>query len=145
MLENNFDNSVSFWVGLTSHLFEQALNKELSGTGITLRQVQVLSCLALYEEMAQNELANKLRIEPSTLVRILDRMERNGWIERFGLPEDRRKKIIRPTEQVAAKWAEILVHGERMEKLATDGLSQSQLKALKETLAAIRQNLGTET
>lgn len=144
MLNYDFDKNVSYWVGLTAHLFEQALNNELAGTGVTLRQVQVLACLALYEELAQNELANLLRIEPSTLVRILDRMERNGWIKRCESPEDRRKKIIRPTKQVTAKWAEIVEHGERMERRATAGLTQSQLKTLKGTLAAIRKNLEAE-
>ena len=54
MLNYDFDKNVSYWVGLTAHLFEQALNNELAGTGVTLRQVQVLACLALYEELAQN-------------------------------------------------------------------------------------------
>ena len=145
MLEHNFEKNISFWVGLTAHIFEQALNSELAGTGITLRQVQVLACLSLYGELAQNELARQLQIEPSTLVRILDRMERNGWIKRVGSPADRRKKIIHPTQQVGTKWAEIVKHGERMERRATAGLTQSQLKTLKDMLAVIRKNLGVET
>ncbi|MGA6926506.1 MAG: MarR family transcriptional regulator [Desulfosarcina sp.] len=129
-------------MGLTAHLFERALNNELAGTGITLRQVQVLTCLVLYGEQVQNELAMQLRVEPSTLVRILDRMERDGWIERCGSPRDRRKKIVRPTDKVAAKWAVIVACGERMERRATSGLSRSQLKDLNGALAAIRKNLG---
>ena len=144
MIGYDFEKSVSYWVGLTSHLFETALNGELAGTGITLRQVQVLACLALSGELAQNELAMQLRIEPSTLVRVLDRMERDGWIVRRPSPQDRRKNIIHPTEKVTAKWATIVECGERMERRATTGLSETQLAALKETLAAIRENLGIE-
>lgn len=144
MIEYDFEKSVSYWVGLTSHQFEVALNNELSVTGVTLRQVQVLACLGLYKESAQNELAMQLRIEPPTLVRILDRMERDGWIERCGSPQDRRKKIIRPTEKATAKWAEIVECGEQMEKQATAGLNEAQLKTLRDTLAAIRRNLGIE-
>lgn len=47
-----------------------------------MRQVQVIPCLVLYGEMAQNMIATQLRIETSTLIRILDRMERGKWIER---------------------------------------------------------------
>ncbi|MCK4621628.1 MAG: MarR family transcriptional regulator [Desulfuromonadales bacterium] len=144
MIKYDFEKSVSFWVGLTSHLFETALNNELAGTGITLRQVQVLACLAPYGELAQNELAMQLRIEPSTLVRILDRMERDGWIERCESPQDRRKKIVRPTEKVTTQWEKIVECGERMERRATAGLDPAQLDTLKETLAAIRRNLGAE-
>lgn len=145
MINYDFETSVSYWVGLTSHLFEVSLNNELAGTGITCRQVQVLACLALFGDLTQNELAMKIRIEPSTLVRILDRMQRDGWVERIDSPNDRRKKIIRPTDKVTSKWAIIVKCGEHMERRATNGLSQSQLKTLKETLAVIRNNLETET
>jgi MarR family transcriptional regulator for hemolysin len=145
MIEYDFEKSVSFWVGLTAHLFETALNNQLAGTGITLRQVQVLSCLALNGAQAQNELATQLRIEPSTIVRILDRMERDGWIQRCESPHDRRKKIVHPTEKADAKWATIVECGERMEKRATASLSQVKLNNLKDTLAEIRRNLGIET
>lgn len=144
MIEYNFEKSVSFWVGLTSHLFETALNNELAGTGITLRQVQVLASLALHGELSQTELANILRIESSTMVRILDRMERDDWIERGDAPNDRRKKIIRPTERVAERWATIIKRGEAMEQRAIAGLSEKQLRELKKTLAVIRKNLGSD-
>ena len=87
MINHDFEKSVAYWVGSTANLFEVALNNELAGSGITLRQVQVLSCLALKGEMTQIELAVMLRIEPPTLVRILDRMEKNFWIERCPSPD----------------------------------------------------------
>lgn len=142
MLEYDFEESVSYWVGLTAHIFEGALNNELAGTGITLRQVQVLACLALYGNLPQKDLSTYLRIEPSTMVRILDRMERDGWINRCPAPQDRRKKIIQPTSKAAAKWEEIIACGGRMERQATAGLDQGQLAILKETLGIIRKNLG---
>jgi DNA-binding MarR family transcriptional regulator len=78
-------------------------------------------------------------------VRILDRMERAGWIERCGAPQDLRKKIVRPTEKVAATWAHIVERGERMETRATAGLSLEELENLKKTLATMRRNLGGST
>ncbi len=145
MIDYDFEKSVSYWVDLTAHAFELALNSELADTGVTMRQVQVLACLALHGKLAQVEIAEMLRVEPSTLVRILDRMERDGWIARHNSPTDRRKKIIRPTEKVKGRWEKIVKCGQRMEKRATVGVSQSQLKNLKDTLAAIRLNLGAET
>lgn len=144
MIEYNFEKSISFWVGMTSHLFETALNNELADTGITLRQVQVLASLALHGELSQTELAGTLRIEPSTMVRILDRMERDNWIERDDAPNDRRKKIIRPTERVTDRWATIIKRGEAMEQRAIAGLNEKQLLELKNTLTVIRKNLGSD-
>lgn len=144
-IEYDFEKSISYWVGLTSHLFETALNNELAGTGITLRQVQVLACLALHGELFQSEIAEHIRVETSTLVRILDRMERDGWISRHPSPDDRRKKIIRATTKVKSTWKTIIKSGERMEKRARTGLSQKEIQNLQETLTKIRRNLGSDS
>lgn len=144
MIGYDFEKSIGFWVGTTSHAIEQAMSAELAGTGVTLRQVQVLACLALCGELIQTELAERMRIEPSTLVRLLDRMERDGWIERHDDPHDRRKKLIRSTRKAEPHWDEIITRGERTEKRAVKGLTKTQLNELKQTLAKIRSNLGVE-
>lgn len=144
MIDYDFGKSVGYWVGATSHALEQAIAAELTPKGITLRQVQVLSCLVLYGDLVQTELAERLGIEPSTLVRVLDRMARKGWIERREAPDDRRKKVIRPTGRVAPRWKDIVAVGERMETRATKGLRKQQLRELNETLSVIRRNLGAE-
>lgn len=144
MIKYDFENSASYWVSLTSGLIEVELNNELAGSGITLRQVQVLACLALKGEMTQTELAALLRIEPPTLVRILDRMERDSWIERCSAPNDRRKKIIRPTEKVNDQWDHIVKCGERIQNRAMRGLSHEQVQNLNETLAIMRKNLESD-
>ncbi len=144
MTEHDFEKSFMLWVRLASHLFSVSFNNELSGTGITLRQAQVLSCLELRGELAQNEIAAQLQIEPPTIARILDRMERDGWIKRLPSPQDRRKKIIRPTKKVASKWKLIMECGSRIEKQAAANLSQSQLNTLKELLRIVCKNLGLE-
>lgn len=144
MIEHDFEKSFMLWVRLASHLFSVSFNNELSGTGITLRQAQVLSCLEMKGELAQNEIAAQLQIEPPTIVRILDRMERDGWIERLPSPLDRRKKIIRPTKKAASKWDIIIECGRRIEKQAAANLSQSQLDTMKELLRIVCKNLGSE-
>ena len=145
MINYDFEKSVSYWIGLTAHVFEQALSAELAQSGVTIRQVQVLACLALAGEdaqMYQAELAQQMAIEASTLVRVLDRMERDGWIERHDSPVDRRKKLISTTEKVKPHWAAIVEKGDQMQKRATAGIGPAELKQLKATLEKIRVNLG---
>ena len=144
MIENDFEKSFMLWVRLASHLFSVSFNNELSGTGITLRQAQVLYCLKSRGELAQNELAAQLQIEPPTIARVLDRMERDGWIKRLPSPQDRRKKIIHPTKKVDAVWKTIIKCGSRIERQATANLSQSQLDVVKEVLRVVAKNLGFE-
>ena len=144
MIENDFEKSFMLWVRLASHLFSASFNSELSGTGITLRQAQVLYCIESQGELAQNELAEQLLIEPPTIVRILDRMERDGWIKRLPSPQDRRKKLIRPTKKAASRWKTIMECGSRIEKQAAQNLDQSQLDTVKDILKIVCKNLGSE-
>jgi DNA-binding MarR family transcriptional regulator len=71
-------------------------------------------------------------------------MERDDWIERGNAPNDRRKKIIRPTERVADRLGTIIQRGEAMEQRAITGLSEKQIQELDKILTIIRQNLGSE-
>ena len=144
MTDQEFEKSIMLWVRLASHLFSISFNNELSGTGITLSQAQVLYCLESQGELAQNELAAQLQIEPPTIARILDRMERDGWIKRLPSPHDRRKKLIRPTKKAASRWKTILECGSRIEKQATADLNQSQMDAAKEILKVVCKNLGSD-
>jgi len=145
MIDYDFEKSPSFWVGMTAHMFETALNAELAGTGITLRQVQVLASLALHGPLVQAQLAEMMRIEPSTLVRLIDRMERDDWVVRQPDPDDRRKKLIHPTKKVETIWADIIERGGRMEARALRGVSAKDLKQLNATLAKIRENIAGES
>lgn len=145
MLQYDFENSVGYWICLAQQAHQRALNEELAPHGITFRQAQVLGCLVLDHELSQTELANKLSIEPPTLVGILDRMERDGWIERHSCPDDRRKKLIRATEAAEPVWAKIAECGLAVRARATSGLSERQIANLKKLLAKVRKNMMTPT
>lgn len=139
-LSYDFDRSPSFWIELTYHVLEGALHRELAPTGITLRQAQVLACLSLHGDRSQVELADDLRIEPPTLVRILDRMERDGWVARHPAPDDRRKKLIRPTKKAEPTWRTLIELGKRVEDRATAGFTTGELEMLRGLLERVRAN-----
>src|SRR5690348_6668127 len=104
----DFENSVGCWVFATMHGLTMAMNEELAALGITYRQWEVLAWISLTGELSQCELADKMSIEAPTLVGVLDRMERSGWIQRVQDEQDRRKKQIRPTEQAGALWTQMV-------------------------------------
>jgi DNA-binding MarR family transcriptional regulator len=141
VLQFDFDESLGFWICSTSHAFRRALNAELAKEGITFRQWEVLARLALRGELSQTELADCLGIEAPTLVGILDRMERDGWLDRYSCPNDRRKKRIRATDKADAVWARMVDCAHRVRAQARDGLSQEELDQLRSICARIRANL----
>ena len=141
MLEYDFEKSVGFWVCQTSHALQRAFNEELAPQGVTYRQAQVLGCLALEGQLSQTDLAERMRIEPPTLVGILDRMERDGWIRRDGDKTDRRRKFIQPTPAARPVWTKIVAAAKRVRTRASQGLSAAQLAQLKKLLNLVQVNL----
>ncbi|GIW79687.1 MAG: transcriptional regulator [Gemmatales bacterium] len=145
MLEYDFEESIGFWVMMTARMFERAMNDELAQHGITYRQCQVLGWLALEGDLTQSELADRMRVEAPTLVGILDRMERNGWIRRQTSRMDRRKKRISPTPQVQPVWKKITRCARRVRARAVRDLNEDELAVVKRVLARIQENLKTKS
>ncbi len=94
--------------------------------------------------MTVAELANRMMIEPPTLVGILGRMERNQWISRTSCDEDRRRKWVGVTPKAAPIWKKIAECGVEMRRRATEGISERQLKTLKTLLDTIDENLSAK-
>jgi DNA-binding MarR family transcriptional regulator len=61
---------------------------------VTVSQCKVLAYLQRHEGISQTGLAELTETDPMTLVRTLDRMEQDGWIERRADPEDRRAHCL---------------------------------------------------
>ncbi|MFN0019160.1 MAG: MarR family winged helix-turn-helix transcriptional regulator [Pirellulaceae bacterium] len=145
MLDYDFENSVGFWVITAANDYQKAINDELAPQGITYRQCQVLGFLALEGPLPQHKLADHMRIEPPTLVGILDRMERDGWICRENDPADKRRKLIRPEAAAKPVWNKVVAAARRVRKRAARGLSSSEMATLKRLLSCVQQNLKTES
>lgn len=117
------------------------MNEELVRCGITFRQCQVLAWLAMEGDTSQVHLADCMRIEPPTLVRILDRMERDGLVERVDCAGDRRKKIIRALPKAEPVWEKIIECGDRVREKAEAGLSSKEIAKLNQLLETVQSNL----
>jgi MarR family transcriptional regulator for hemolysin len=141
VLRFDFQSSTNYWICSTARLVERAMHHELLPEGITHRQCQVLAWLAFKGELSQVSLADCMNIEPPTLVRILDRMERDGLLIREGCSSDRRKKIVRPLPQARPVWKKIVRCAERVRARATEGMTTAQMKTLQELLERVQNNL----
>jgi MarR family transcriptional regulator for hemolysin len=144
-LQYDFEESIGYWMFLTSRAWEQVLNEELAPLGITYRQWQVLCWLALEGELTQTQLADRLRIEPPTLVGILDRMEKAGWIHRQPSQHDRRKNLIVAAANVQPLWTKAAARARQVRARATDGISPNEMATTKRVLDRIRKNLQSQS
>jgi len=137
----DFENSVGYWICMTAHAMQRALNEELAPHGITYRQFQVLAWLAMEGCLSQTELADHMDIEPATLVSVLNRMERDGWVTREECATDRRKRLVRPTARANPIWDKGVACAVRVRERATVGFNDEQRDQLKSLLGAVLENL----
>ena len=71
-------------------LYAKHFERYATEIGLTLPQCKVLGHLSRNEGIRQARLAELTDTDPMTLVRTLDRMQQDGWIERRPDPSDRR-------------------------------------------------------
>jgi MarR family transcriptional regulator, transcriptional regulator for hemolysin len=118
-------------------LFEQRLPQ----LGMTFTQSKVLVFLSRNEGTTQAKLAEASDTEPMTLVRVLDRMERDHWIERRPDPADRRAHRLYLKPASSPILAEIVRIGEKARSEALAGLSGEQREQMMSMLEHVRVNL----
>jgi MarR family transcriptional regulator for hemolysin len=104
-------------------------------------QWSVLAILSNRDGLSQSQLAEILEIEKTTTGRLIDHVEKNGWIERRPIPGDRRLWGVYLTEQARPLIAEVerIVLGARMDML--NGLSPQQQQRLSHGLQTLKGNL----
>ncbi len=70
--------------------------------------------------LVQRELSRRLGVEEPTVVRLVDALEAQGWVERLVHGDDRRARIVRatPAAAPALDGARIIVAGMRCELFA---------------------------
>jgi len=73
-------------------------NDMLARMGLSARQVGILTLVTEREPMTQKALGDMLRIDRTTMVTLIDDLERKGLVVRQRHPRDRRAFLVRPTE-----------------------------------------------
>ena len=77
---------------------------------MTLSQFSMLDFLLTNSEAVQTDLANHLHKDKSVILRQLDQLEQQGWVERQQDPNDRRRKYLVVTkagQEIHRKGAKI--------------------------------------
>lgn len=141
MLKYDFHDSVGYWVLSAAHEIAQRQNSELAELGITFRQWEVLAWVSFFGKVSQGELAEGMLIEAPTLAGILDRMERDGWIQRTPDPQDGRRKLIGTTDRVEPVWEKMIDCARRVRNEAVRGIPEEDLQTMRRTLERVRRNL----
>ncbi len=136
------DHSFGYLVHDVARLFARRFNtRALLFLGLTRSQCRILGYLARHEGINQAGLADLLEIKPMTLVRQLDRMEVDGWIERRPDPADRRARRLVLTDKARPILARILDLSSDVRREAFADLSEEEGRHLVDLLRRVHGNL----
>lgn len=97
------------WIEMRRGAGALALRAYLFGRETPLEQGQMdaLDLLARRNDRPMKELAARLRVDPSTATRAVQRLEADGLVERFASPEDGRVVLVRITDDGARRHGDV--------------------------------------
>lgn len=133
--------TIGFVLHDVARLMRKRFEQRARQLGLTRSQWQVLSKLSHNEGIHQKGLADLLEIESITLVRLLDKMEERGLIERRRHPSDRRMILLFLTEQAHPLLLLMRKLGERTRQEAMCDFSGEEYQQLQRFLDRMRENL----
>ena len=124
-------------------LYTKRFEERATGLELTLVQCKALVYLTKNEGISQKRLAELIDVDPMSLVRILDRMEADGWVERRADPGDRRASSLRVTEKSKPVLDQIWSIAAELRAEALHGLSAAECNQLVDLLERAHANLMT--
>lgn len=122
-------------------LYTEVFQHEAREIGVTLADCKVLAYLSRNEGVSQIRLAELTGIDPMSLVRILDRMAADDWIERRLHPTDRRARQLYLKEKAQPALEQIWKVGEAVRVRALTGIKAEQRDLFMELLERVHLNL----
>lgn len=132
---------LGFLIHDAQRLMRKRFEASAADYGLSSAQWRLLARLVKDEGAPQARLAEFLEIEPISVSRLLDRMEAGGWILRRQDVNDRRIRMIFPTDKSRSAFAAVKgIAGEVYEEALT-GLSGEERRILIHGLRRIVENL----
>ena len=109
--------------------------------GMTRAQWMILVRLDRQAGMSQNELAALIEVEPITVGRLIDRLERRGMVERCPDPADRRIWRLHLTPAAQPMLKKIAKARAELNEILTAGVPPKDLQALVDCLSQMKTNM----
>lgn len=126
---------------LVSRRLEMALVE--AGLGMTPAQARAVATLWLHGPMTQQSLAIHTEVEPSTLVRTLDVMEREEIAVRDRNPDDRRSHLVHLTPEGEDLVPRLLALWEQVEADVLEGFEAEEIIRFRELVSRVISKLAT--
>ena len=135
------DSSIGFLVGDVARLLRRNFNRRAQALGLSQAQWRALAYLSRQQGISQASLADRLEIQPITLVRLLDHLQAAGLVTRKADPHDRRAFQLYLTDKAQPLVARMWSIAAQTREQALAGMPIQRQRMLMKSLQHLRQNL----
>ena len=143
---NNCVRGLGPALGWAAKLSKANMDARVSRYDVTPAQTHVLLYLQQHGgRVPQHELAEFLRVKPSTVNGVLDRMEEKGLVRRSVSGSDARRRLITLTEKGSEQQALFQQSFLDVEEAMVRGFTQEERETLCALLDRVIQNLKEES
>lgn len=97
------------------------------------------------EEIYQKDIEKYFNIRRSTETGLLNSLEKNGYITKEPVENDKRMKKIKATEHAYSTVEKIDNHVIQLEKIMLDGIDEKEVKQFRNTISKMTLNLVKES
>lgn len=128
----------------TARLWRVALDARLKHLGMSQAGWMTIAMIAKAETPpSQAELASQLSVEPATMVAMIDRLAKAGFVTRVASETDRRVRHIHLTRAGDAAYAEVRKAATAYRTTILDGVPADKLAELTTLLEQIQTRIET--
>ena len=144
---NNNDQSIAiaYCISDIARYYRTCLDREMADHGLTRSQWYLLLNLQYNDGSSQQELAELMEMGKSAVGKLIDQLEKKGWVQRKPNATDKRAYEIWLTRKVQPLIKDIDKQAHALIESSLTGLSErqrtqflKQLEGLKERLSALQ-------
>lgn len=136
-----YDNYIGFLLYNISKAKRNIAQTEFNKLGLHAGQERVLLHLKHEESMGQSDLITHLCVEPPTVTKMLQRMEKAGLVERRQDDQDARASRVSATEQGKALQQPIIKVLNDLEEQMVANMTTTEVILLRRLLMQVLMNL----
>ena len=133
--------SLDFLFAQICRLKHARVHTLLEALGLYRGQTPVLRALWEQEGLTHTELANRLHVRPATITKMINRMERAGFVECRQDQQDQRVSRVYLTEAGRAIRTSVHQVWRTLEEEAFDGFTMGERALLTRLFLRVRENL----
>lgn len=137
----NLDDCIAFITCKSAKDLADCLEKRLNYYNITRTQWIALYYIKNNNMITQKKLSDKMSLKEPSVVRLLDKMETLGWVNRISSESDKRIKFLNLTDSGQKIETNMLDVAEKFKEDVLNGISVEELDNFKSTLSKMLNNI----